>query len=123
MSEPRRAYIATSITPDEVVKRGGVGNSGRGYTTSTTMHLNPTEAIRNAFEEFGKFCGDDAEVFIYEVDLTILDGVWPRVRYQQYNGYELQWTARYEGKIPVEALTWLNHITKARFADANRVAL
>lgn len=121
MTEPSKAYVATTVAPDEVQRNDGIGSSGRGYTTSTDMYLNPTQAIYDAFKELGKFFGDDTKMHIYQIDLSELDGVWPRVNYQQYNGFELQWQSRYDGKIPASAIKWINSITKELFLLTNRV--
>ena len=115
MTEPQHAYIASTSTQDEINQAGGIGIEGRKYTTHLTMCLDPSEAIRDCFKEFGKFIGEDTEVHIYEIDLYELDGVWPRVNYQQFNDSQLQWTAWYIGKIPASALSWINVITKKRF--------
>jgi len=86
------------------------------------MCLDPSEAIRDYFDEFGKFIGDDTKIHVYQIDLTGLDGVWPRVNYQQYNGYELQWQSRYQGKIPATALKWVNSMTLERYQALSSVA-
>ena len=105
MAEPRTAYIACTDTPEKVKENKFVHLSH-----SVTLFLNPTEAI----ESERNFVGlkDDEKMFfyLYEVDLTQLDGVWPRVEYETYNGYELKWKCYYRGKLPVSALSHLTTV-------------
>lgn len=115
MSEPRNAYIATTITPAEVKESGGLGSSGRNHATYTTMYLDPTQAVRDAFKWMGKFEGDDTKVHVYQVDLSELEGVWPRVSSMRYNDFQLQWSSTYFGKIPAPVLKWINSMTRKRF--------
>jgi hypothetical protein len=115
MTEPTNAYIATPSTPDEIARAGGFGGEGRGYTTFVYMYLNPSEAIRDSFEQFGKFAGEDTELHVYQIDLADLDGVWPRVNPRRFNDDQLQWSCEYSGKIPASALHWINSITKKHY--------
>ena len=115
MTEPTNAYIATPSTADEIERAGGFGGEGRGYTTFVYMYLNPSEAIRYSFKQFGKFAGEDTELHVYQIDLAELNGMWPRVNQRQFNDVRLNWTAEYLGKIPASAISWVNSITKKHY--------
>jgi len=115
MSEPQHAYIATTSTSDEINEAGGLGEAGSNYTTLSYMYLNPSEAIRDCFNTLGKFYGEDTEIHLYEIDLSELDGVWPRVNSHQFNDSQLRWTASYLGSIPAPALHCVNSITKKNY--------
>lgn len=120
MTEPRRAYVVTTSTSSEVKEAGGLGSSVPRRTTYTNMYLSPTDAIKDFLTGFGKFLAEDSKIHIYEINLSELDGVWPRVSSTQFNDYRLKWQSTYFGQIPSPFLTWLNSTTKGIFEQAIR---
>jgi len=104
MSEPKRAYIASTLTVESIEANGYSGIFGR-----TKLHLSATNAIDEALS--GMDLGPDESVIlnIYEIDLSNLDGMWPRVS-TSYNDYRLQWSCNFDGKIPARVLRLVNSL-------------
>ena len=111
MTEPKYAYIATAYDPKFIGSSGGIGQDKE----RTILFLDPTEAIQYSF--FTDFLIQ--EVHVFQVDLTVLEGVWPRVSPYLFNDYRLQWKAEYLGKIPASALKWINSMTLERYELLN----
>ena len=109
MTEPRHAYIACTDTPERVRGNGFVHISH-----SVTLFLNPTEAIDTEKKFIGRgrsgAAGETIFIYLYQVDLTQLDGFWPRVSYDTYNDIELKWRCSYRGNLPVSALKHVNTV-------------
>ena len=105
MTEPTNAYIACTDTPERVLENGFVHVSHR-----ATMFLNPSEALLAERKFIGLKAEEHIPIYLYHVDLTQLEGVWPRVNWATYNDNQLQWTCSYQGKIPVAALS---HVTSS----------
>ena len=107
MAEPKHAYIACTDSPEKVKENGFVHISH-----GVTLYLDPTEAI----DEEKRFVGlryhdeETLPIYLYQVDLTQLEGVWPRVAYETYNDFQLKWKCNYVGKLPVAALSHLNTV-------------
>ena len=105
LSEPKHAYVASPYTLEELESSGGYGGE------YNTMHLDPSEAVSVLFRSLWETPDDDFVANIYQVELSKLRGVWPRVS-DTFNDTQLKWTCLYNGKIPCEALRWIS-ATKA----------
>jgi hypothetical protein len=110
MTEPRHAYIASTTSTHEIEMIFDFylpDRQGR-----FILYLDPSEAIGAEIRALGLDSENWTNVCLYQVDLSQLDGVWPRVS-GAYNDHRLRWICEYWGRIPSEALKWMNTITTA----------
>ena len=116
MTEPRHAYIASTTTIESIQANGFGRPSG-----STEMYLSATEAIDREVKYLYLKPDDSVLLNDYEIDLSNLDGMWPRVTPYSYNDFRLQWSCGYDGKIPARVFKLVNSLRVHGFPENAKI--